>query len=208
MITKRILETNYGDKIKIEDCKDCESQNDFSVVITKMRASYSINIANSELGASILSHIEKNGKLRSLKNEGDSIVILTRCVCFQVTDENGTRTECFLCQDPPDARCYGPFPYCPTTNHNFSFNDDSINYVRTGVVYVPNSVCATGRWVTMLNDHPNRYIRVFYDWVVNGVHRPMVCTTHPRSPLPDPNDYGTLLGCEGGDFRITSSVYI
>ncbi|MDB5276401.1 MAG: hypothetical protein JWR61_1356 [Ferruginibacter sp.] len=86
--------------------------------------------------------------------------------------------------------------------------DDSIKYVSVGNVHLPNETCNQG-WAAMINNSgqpggPNRNIRVYYTFN----NKPMVCDTRPLPQIPDPNQIYTLLGCWGGNYVITRSLYI
>jgi hypothetical protein len=196
MITKEYLQSLYGDNVRIETCNDCSGQGAFKVIITRVKDTIQINLADFALAASLLSFAKDKGLTNNLKADGDSVSFLTRCVCFQVTDSDGTRTECFLCQEPPDTRCSGPFPYCPSDKSIFNLlDDDSMNYISVINIHLPNEIC-TGGWMAMNNSNPNRNIRVYYDFN----NRPMVCDVPAGGYI--------LLGCYGGNYVPTRSQYI
>ena len=100
-----------------------------------------------------------------------------------------------------------------TTIFTISFSakpidDDSIKYVSIKNMHLPGEVCING-WAAMINESghnggPNKRIRVYY--TMNN--RPMVCETNPLPPLPDPKTVYMLLGCVGGNYKITRSEYI
>lgn len=209
MVTKEFLQKLYGHNVQVELCKECEGQGSIEITISRINDTFHLNLADYATAASILSFAKEKGLTASLKVSGDVISLLTRCVCFQVTDPDGTRTECFLCQEPPDVHCAGPFPYCPSDKAIFNVvEDDSIKYVSVGKVHLPNEICIEG-WAAMLNSSgqpggPTRNIRVYY----NFNNQPRVCDTVPLPPIPDPKQIYTLLGCWGGDYVITRSQYI
>jgi hypothetical protein len=196
MMTKDHLQSLYGDNVKIEICNDCTGQGAVEVIFTRAKDTYQVNLADYSLAASMLAFAKENGLMSKLEKDGDSFSLLTRCICFQVTDPSGTRTECFLCQEPPDVRCVGPFPYCPSNKSVFSIlDDDSINYISVINIHLPNEVCIGG-WMAMNNSNTTRKIRVYY----NFNNRPMVCDVPANGYI--------LLGCKGGDYVPTRSQYI
>ena len=186
----------YGDNVKVEVCNKCPNHGSLPITLTRVNDVFQINLADYSTAAAILANAKERGLTKALNNNGDTVSLFTRCICFQVTDNTGTRTECFLCEEPPVVRCIGPFPYCPSGKAIFAIDeDDSKNYISIQNIHLPNETCKEG-WMTMNNSNLNRKIRVYYSFN----NRPMVCEVQP-------NNY-VLLGCKGGDYVITSSVYI
>lgn len=204
MITLEYLQKHYGELSKVEPCTSCDDQGSFEVTVSRKGNTFQINLADFNLAAALLKDAKDKGLTKSLEKDGDSFSLMLRCICFQVTDPNGTRTECFLCHEPPDVRCYGPYQYCPSSKATFSMiEDDSINYVHMEIVHLPNETCVGG-WVAMLNEHPSRSIRVYYT-IRTGT---MNVATRPRGPQPNPNEIYSLIGCVGGEYQIVRSEYI
>ena len=87
--------------------------------------------------------------------------------------------------------------------------DDSRRYIRIGQIQLPNSACIGGTWATMINSNHAKTIRVHYIMTVHGLSSTMTCDAHPSSATPNPNDYGTLIGCTLDiDYKITGSEYL